>query len=73
MSSYGYNVKDIGDADKKDQLTTKIYHRGEAKKHEFTTALLQKRLRTKVTSDPIPGSITEKSDYIIVIGSDYKL
>ena len=73
LSSYGYNVKDIGDADKKDQLTTKIYHRGEAKKHEFTTALLQKRLRTKVTSDPIPGSITEKSDYIIVIGSDYKL
>jgi len=73
LKSYGYNVKDIGDADKKDQLTTKIYHRGEAKKHEFTTALLQKRMGTKVTTDPIPGSITANTDYIIVIGSDYKL
>lgn len=72
LTSYGYNVETIGDYVDKSQSKTKIYKLSD-KKSPFTRALLKKRLNANLSHDSLPATVEVKTDYVVIIGTDYKI
>lgn len=69
LKTYGYNAEASLEVPAGTYSGTKIYKISD-KKTPFTTALLQKRLRTKLTKEKLPEIKLDKAtDYIVVVGS----
>jgi LCP family protein required for cell wall assembly len=71
LDSYGYNVTGVGDGPSKNVSKTTIYKVSD-KKTPFTSALLKKRLKAPQTKDALPSGVNAKTDYVVILGSDYK-
>lgn len=71
LKDYGYQVIETGDAPQKNVTVTAMYDQSGGQK-PFTLKLLEKRLRVTAQHQAAPG-IVKSADFIIVIGSDFKL
>jgi len=67
LKSYGYNVVEVGLADRKDYKKTIIYDNTGGKK-PYTINFLAKRLNVEVQK----GKLDQNFDIVILLGKDYK-
>jgi len=71
LKSYGYNITNIGNADKTDYKTTVIYDNTKGKK-PYTLEFLKKRLSKLSIKPQIKEQSYSNADIVIIVGSDYK-